>query len=37
MSIGLGDIDLVNIFAYVAVWFGLIDKIKTANRTKPCV
>ena len=23
-------------FSYIAVWFGLVDKIKTTNRTKPC-
>jgi len=23
-------------FSYVAVWFGLVDKIKTTTQTKPC-
>ena len=34
MSFGLGDTNLISF--YVTVWFGLVGKIKTANRNKPC-
>jgi len=39
MSIGPSDIYLISIFLILRfglVWFGLVGKIKTANRTKPC-
>jgi len=34
MSIGPSDIYLINVFLILR--FGLVGKIKTANRTKPC-
>jgi len=38
MSIGLGDINLINIFLMLRfglVWFGSVGNMKNANQTKP--
>jgi len=34
MSIDLGNIYLISVF--LILWFGLVGKIKTANRTETC-
>jgi len=35
MSISLGDIYLTSVFLYIAVWFGLVQSVKSKLQTEP--